>query len=74
LKEKSALSLFLLTTNLTIFAHSSARPSPFRVAKTSLALRRCSDSLQDEHILVHFKVEVIKQPPDNFDKTTTLFS
>jgi len=31
---------FYLTTTLTIFAPSSASPSPFRVAKASLALQR----------------------------------
>ncbi|MDL1971455.1 MAG: hypothetical protein LWW94_10950, partial [Candidatus Desulfofervidaceae bacterium] len=34
-------------------------------------LDKCSDPLQGGHILAHFKVEVIKQPPDNnFDKTS----
>ena len=31
----------------------------------------CNDPLEGGHILAHFKVEVIKQPPDNnFDKTS----
>ena len=31
----------------------------------------CNDPLQGGHILAHFKVDVIKQPPDNnFDKTS----
>ena len=35
-------------------------------------LKTCNNPLEGGHILAHFKVEVIKQPPDNnFGKTSS---